>query len=136
VLLWRWRIAKRRNDHRVIIVATARDQSEHLLVYLFAMLLPLYTTNLANERELFAVAAAFVFIVFLFWHMNLHYMNIGFAALGYRVYTIEMASRSGEQGNSVILLSKRRVLPPAGTSIDGLRISDTVFVERDTADVG
>jgi hypothetical protein len=52
------------------------------------------------------------------------------------VYAIEMASRSGGQGNSVILLSKRRVLPPAGTSIDGVRISDTVFVERDTADVG
>jgi hypothetical protein len=134
VLLSRWRIARRRNDHRAIVVTAARDQSEHLLVYLFAMLLPLYTANLANERELYAVAAAFVFIVVLFWHMNLHYMNIVFAALGYRVYTVEMAARKGVPGSSVILLSKRTASPPAGSSIDGLRISDTVFVEKEDAD--
>src|ERR1700724_531124 len=73
VLVWRWQIAKRRNDHRVVVIGAARDQSEHLILYLFAMLLPLYTANLGNERELLSVAAAFIFIVFLFWHMNLHY---------------------------------------------------------------
>jgi hypothetical protein len=128
------RAAQRSNDHRIIVVASARDQSDHLLVYLFAMLLPLYSVNLGNERELLAVAAAFVFIVFLFWHMNLHYTNIVFAALGYRVYTIEMAGRHGAPGNSVILLSKRTAPPPTEASIDGLRISDTVFVEKETAD--
>jgi hypothetical protein len=133
-LLWRWRIAKRRNDHRAVVIADARDQNEHLLVYLFAMLLPLYTANLANERELFAVAAAFVFIVFLFWHMNLHYMNIVFAVLGYRVYTVEMAAQRGSAGSSVVLLSKRISRPPAGASIDALRLSDTVFVEKEAAD--
>ena len=133
-LLWRWRAAKNSNDHRILVVATSRDQSEHLLVYLFAMSLPLYSVNLGNERELLAVAAAFVFIVFLFWHMNLHYMNIAFAVLGFRVYTVEMAGRLGAPGNSVILLSKRTAPPPAGASIDGLRISDTVFVEKETTD--
>jgi hypothetical protein len=44
-LLWRWRVARRSNDHRVIVVASARDQSDHLLVYLFAMLLPLYSVR-------------------------------------------------------------------------------------------
>jgi hypothetical protein len=116
------------------VVAAARDQSEHLLVYLFAMLLPLYTANLANERELYAVAAAFIFIVFLFWHMNLHYMNIVFAALGYRVFTIEMAARQRATASSVILLSKRTSPPPVGVSIDGFRLSDTVFVEKEAAD--
>jgi hypothetical protein len=134
VLLWRWRTAKRRNDHRAIVIASARDHSEHLLVYLFAMLLPLYTANLANERELFSVAAAFVFIVFLFWNMNLHYMNVVFAVLGYRVYTIEMPARQGIAGSSLVLLSKRSTPPPAGTAIDSLRLSDTVFVEKETAD--
>src|ERR1039457_2030982 len=50
VLLWRWSAARRRNDHRIIIIASARDQSDHLLVYLFAMLLPLYSVNLGNYR--------------------------------------------------------------------------------------
>ncbi len=98
------------------------------------MLLPLYTANLANERELFAVAAAFVFIVFLFWHMNLHYMNIVFAVLGYRVYTVEMAAQRGSPGSAVVLLSKRNSPPLAGASIDALRLSDTVFVEKEAAD--
>jgi hypothetical protein len=131
VLVWRWRIAKRNNDHRIIVVSTARDQSEHLLLYLFAMLLPLYTANLANERELLSVVAAFVFIVFLFWHMNLHYMNIVFAIMGYRVYTIEMKSSQGSSKRSVVLLSKRDAPPLTGASADGLRLSDTVFVEKD-----
>ena len=133
VLMWRWRIAQRRNDHRVIVVTSARDQSEHLLVYLFAMLLPLYTANLANVRELSSAITAFVFIVFLFWHMDLHYMNITFAVLGYRVYTIVMKSPTGSPKGAVVLLSKRHLPPPADASIDGLRISDTVFVERDGA---
>jgi hypothetical protein len=133
VLVWRWRIARRRNDHRTIVIAVARDQSGDLLVYLFAMLLPLYTANLTNERELFSVAAAFVFIVFLFWHMNLHYMNIVFAVLGYRVYTIEMEARPGSPGRSVVLLSKRHSAPSTGTSIIGLRLSDTVFLEKEAA---
>ena len=133
-LLWRWRAARRSNDHRVIVIASARDQSDHLLVYLFAMLLPLYSVNLGNDRELYAVAAAFALIVFLFWHMNLHYMNIAFAALGYRVYTSEMKGRGGAAGDMVILLSKRTSPPAPNTSIDGLRISDTVFVEKDNAD--
>jgi hypothetical protein len=133
-LLWRWRAARRSNDHRVIVVASARDQSDHLLVYLFAMLLPLYSVNLGNDRELYAVAAAFAFIVFLFWHMNLHYMNIVFAALGYRVYTAQMTGRGGAAGDTVILLSKRTSPPSTGASIDGLRISDTVFVEKENAD--
>jgi hypothetical protein len=136
VLIWRWRISRRRNDHRIIIVGTARDQSEHLLVYLFAMLLPLYAANLTSGRELASVAAAFIFIVFLFWHMNLHYMNIAFAMCGYRAYTIEMRARPGTEPVSVVLLSKRHSPPLPDTSIDGFRLSDTVYVEKDASDAG
>ena len=129
-LAWRWHVARRRNDHRTIVIAASRDNSEHLLVYLFAMLLPLYTAELESERALAAIVAAFVFIVFLFWHMNLHYMNVIFAVLGYRVYTIEMASSPGVSAISVVLLSKRISPPPTGGSVDGLRLSDTVYVEK------
>jgi hypothetical protein len=132
-LIGRWRLAIRRNDRRTVVVAAARDQSDHLLIYLFTMLLPLYTVNLANSRELLAAAAAFIFIIFLFWHMNLHYMNLGFAVLGYRVYTVDMTGEDDAPGLSVVLLSKRIDPPKAGTQIDGLRLSDTVYVERASA---
>jgi len=63
-------------------------------------------------------------------------MNIAFAILGYRVYTVEMANPQGSSKGSVILMSKRDAPPPTGASIDGLRLSDTVFTERDDADAG
>jgi hypothetical protein len=68
--------------------------------------------------------------------MNLHYMNIVFAVLGYRVHTIEMVTHPGSAGGAVVLLSKRHTAPPIGASIDGIRLSDTVFVEKEIADAG
>ncbi|WP_422001733.1 hypothetical protein [Reyranella sp.] len=133
-LIGRWLVAIRRNDHRILIVTAARDHSDHLLIYLFTMLLPLYAANLTSTRELISVATAFVFIVFLFWHMNLHYMNLGFAILGFRVYTIDLKGADGGEGRfHVILLSKRMNSPQAGALIHGLRISDTVYVEKASA---
>ncbi len=131
VLIWRWRVARRRNDHRVIIVVNARDQSDHLLVYLFAMLLPLYAANLTSGRELASVAAAFAFIAFLFWHMNLHYMNIAFALCGYRAYTVEMRTQPEAKPVPVVLLSRSHSPPLADAAIDGFRLSDTVYVGRE-----
>src|SRR6266480_203406 len=68
--LWlRVKTAKDLQERREITVGKADDHREHLLVYLFAMLLPLYAANLGTWRELGATFAAFVFIVFLFWHL-------------------------------------------------------------------
>src|SRR5258708_3709285 len=86
LLLRRW-TAIRQNDTREITVGKAEGHRDHLLVYLFAMLLPLYTTNLSTWREFSATLIAVCFIVFLFWNSNLHYMNILFAVLGYRIFT-------------------------------------------------
>ena len=82
-LCWRIRTARKLREVREISVGIAEDHREHLLVYLFAMLLPFYTANLGTWRDLGAVFTALAFIIFLFWHLNLHYMNLFFAALGY-----------------------------------------------------
>ena len=131
-LYWRWHIAHARNDHRVIIVLSARDQSEHLLVYLFAMLIPIFGVDLGGTRDIVAVLVAFAFIVFTFWHMNLHYMNVLFALFGYRVFTVEAATSAtlgAKNSNTVVVLSKRPSIPPS-TQIDTIRVSDTVLVEK------
>jgi hypothetical protein len=137
VLYFRWRIARKNNDHRVIVVSAAKDQSEHLLVYLFAMLIPLFGVDLGGTRDTVAVLVAFFFIVFIFWHMNLHYMNIFFALLGYHVFTVEAAtSATGMLTRSprpVIVLSKRSAIPPA-SQVDTIRLSDTVLIEKDLSD--
>src|SRR5207247_1986768 len=87
-LSWRIMTAKRLNEKREIAVGTAEDHREHLLVYLFAMLLPFYAANLDTWRDFWAAVAALGFIVFLFWHLNLHYMNVLFALRGYRIFTV------------------------------------------------
>ena len=93
LLLWRLRTAREHSDTREIIVGKAEDHRDHLLVYLFAMLLPFYATNLTSWREFSATLLAVCFIVFLFWNCNLHYMNILFAVFGYRIFTIYSSRR-------------------------------------------
>jgi hypothetical protein len=64
VLGLRIRAAMGANDKREITVGVAEDHRDHLLVYLFSMLLPFYATELRNERDVAAVLVALAFIVF------------------------------------------------------------------------
>lgn len=132
LLCRRVQIARRNNESKVIVVGTADDHRDHILVYLFAMLLPFYTVDLGGLREFAATLVALVFVVFLFWHLNMHYMNLVFALRGYRVFTITPPngkdSRHGGR-HSFVLLTKRASVP-MGESIDTFRLSDTVFIEK------
>lgn len=131
LILWlRIQIAKNRKDQKRIEVGNADDHREHLLVYLFAMLIPLYDANIGNGRDLGATLAALVFIVFLFWHLNLHYMNVVFAIFGYRVYTItpEKGDQQLQSPTPIVLLTKRPYLKK-DSQLTAFRISNTVFFE-------
>jgi hypothetical protein len=122
--------ARRNRERRYLTIGKAEDHRDHLLVYLFAMLLPLYAVDFSNLRNAVAAGAALAFIVFLFWHLNLHYMNLLFAVCGYRVFTVF----SPEDGNPLtsrdafVLITKRASIP-ADAQIDALRLSDTVYLE-------
>jgi hypothetical protein len=132
VLLARWKIAIANNDHRVVQARSARDQSEHLLVYLFAMLIPLFGVDLGDVRGIASVLAAVLFVAFVFWHMNLHYINLLFALAGYQVFTVQVATSLGnDPGKSrpIIVLSRRNEIEP-NTQIDGFRLSDNVLIEK------
>lgn len=129
--LWfRIRTAKKLHEKREIVSGTAEDHREHLLVYLFAMLLPFYATNLGAWRELAAALAALGFIVFLLWHLDLHYMNLLFAALGYRVFTMNPPEDCNPlTGKTRQVLIARRVAVAPGERLVVYRLSDTVFLE-------
>jgi len=123
-------VAKRNNDCQTKTIGKAEDHRDHILVYLFAMLLPLYTTNLTESREFFATLLALVFIIFLFWNLNLHYMNLLFAILGYRVFTVNRSTTNNfEDKSTFVLLSKRGFLTD-GEKIEAYRLSDSVFIEK------
>lgn len=131
--LWkRLRTARALREEHVIAIGTAEDHRADLLLYLFAMLLPLYAANLGSWRDLAAAVSALAFIVFLFWHLNLHYMNVLFAVLRYRVFTVyapadesPLTDRSG-----LVIITRRAALSP-GQRLETYRLSDTVFWEKD-----
>jgi len=131
VFLWlRIATARRLQERRELVVGKAEDHRDHLLVYLFSMLLPFYGAELATWRDLAALLVALGFIVFLFWHLNLHYMNVIFAALGYRVFTIYPPSDSNPLSGKISqVLITRRVGLSTGQHIIAHRLSDTVFFE-------
>jgi hypothetical protein len=131
--LWlRIRTAMKQADKREITVGTADDHRDHILVYLFAMLLPFYSEDLGTWRDLCATMAALAFIVFLFWHLNLHYMNLVFAAIGFRVFTVyPPADGNPLTGKTRQALITRRVSLVPGDRIVAYRLSDTVYLEAE-----
>lgn len=133
VFLWlRIRIAKKQEDKREIAVGAADDHRDHVLVYLFAMLLPFYSEDLGSWRDLGATVAALAFIVFLFWHLNLHYMNLFFAARGFRVYTVyPPAGHNLLSARTRYAVITRRVSLAPHERLLTYRLSDTVYLEAD-----
>ena len=131
--LWlRIRTARKQNDKREIAVGAADDHRDHILVYLFAMLLPFYSEDLGTWRDLGATLAALAFIVFLFWHLNLHYMNLIFAALGFRVFTVyPPVDGNPLNGKTRQALITRRVSLVPGDRFVAYRLSDTVYLEAE-----
>lgn len=129
-LLWREQISIRLQEKSEKTVGSAEDHREHVLVYLFAMMLPFYTVNLSAWREMAATLVALAFIVFLFWHLNLHYMNLIFAARGYRVFTVYPPDDDNPitGRTSFVVITKRPTLKP-GERLDLHRFSDTVYME-------
>ena len=130
VLYIRIRVAKKTNDCQTKVIGKAEDHRDHILVYLFAMLLPFYTANLANGREFASTVVALVFIIFLFWHMNLHYMNLLFAFHGYRVFTVIPESDNKFSGKSAFVILTKRPVLAVGETVEAYRLSDTVFIEK------
>lgn len=136
ILYWIFRRARKSENLKTIDVVSARDQREHLLTYLFAMLIPLFDANLGGVRDIFAVAFALAFVVFLFWHMRLHYMNLIFAIWGYRIYTIEAKIGTKERDRAqprlatFVVISRRHYLPE-GAALTGYRLGGNVLVDKD-----
>lgn len=120
--------AKRSRNEKTITVHSARDQREHLLTYLFAMLIPLYDANLSGIRDVTAVVVAFVFIVFLFWNLGLHYMNLLLAVAGYRLFTVEAKSASDKRLSAYVVITKRHHLENQ-KPFTGLRLGGQVLMD-------
>jgi len=131
LFLWlRISAAKKHQVRRELAIGSAEDHRDHLLVYLFAMLLPFYPIDTGSWRDFAALIAALSFVVFLFWHLNLHYMNLLFAIRGYRVFTILPPKDDNPiSGRASLVLITPRTEVLAGDRIIAYRLSDTVYFE-------
>ena len=129
-LLVRIKTAIKLRESRELTVGSAEDHRDHLLIYLFAMLLPFYGVDFGTWRHLAAVLGALGFIVFLFWHLDLHYMNLLFALRGYRVFTIFPPQDGNPLSGRVsqVLITRRSALLPR-ERLTVYRLSDTVYFE-------
>ena len=132
LLLAFWRLAIKSQNVRTIDIYTCEDPKDHLLTYLFTMLIPLYQTSLGGVRDLAAAASAFLLVVFLFWHLRLHYMNLIFALAGYRIFTVEglpgLGAANAETATYAII--SRRTAIPTGKPLTGYRLGGRVLVDR------
>ena len=132
VFLWaRLVVARMQRDEVAITVEHFEDHRGHLIAYLFSILLPLYRQDLGAWRDFAAMCLALGFIVFLFWHLNLHYLNIIYAFQGYRVYTVYPPSDENPfSGKSSFVLLTRRTSLRQGETIIALRLSQLVYLEE------
>jgi hypothetical protein len=130
LLLRRIQSAKFTNDCQVKTVYRVDDHKDHILVYLFATLLPFYTADLQSYREFGATVLALAFIVFLFWHLNMHYMNLLFAIQGYRVFTVTPDPQDVHGGKTPFIVLAKKTALVEGQKIETYRLSDTVFIEK------
>jgi hypothetical protein len=129
-LLNRIRVAKKHQVKKELVVGDAEDHRDHLLVYLFAILLPFYSIDTNSWRDVAALLLAVSFIVFMFWLLNLHYMNIIFAIGGYRVFTITPPRDDNPvSGRISLVLVTPRTSVLSGDRIVAYRLSDTVYFE-------
>lgn len=140
ILIWSFfQRARSQENYKTITVHSAKDQREHLLTYLFAMMIPLFDANLGGYRDLAAIFIALIFVIFLFWHMRLHYMNLIFAVCGYRIFTVEAISGTEVRGSdssrlvTYAVLSRRHNLT-SGKSLTGWRLGGNVIVDQEADD--
>ncbi|MBY3476151.1 hypothetical protein HFN78_35575 [Rhizobium laguerreae] len=139
ILWWILRQARNSENTKTILISSAKDQREHLLTYLFAMLIPLFDANTDEIRDLTAVSLALVFVMFLFWHMRLHYMNLFFALWGYRIFTVEAkigtteTDRKRERFVTYAVISRRHFIPDDDT-VTGYRLGGRVLFDKASDD--
>lgn len=132
LLVYRCRTAKRENDKETLTVETAENQQGYVLTYLFAILLPFYRDTIDSPVEFAAMLTALSIIVFLFYHLNYHYINVLFALRGYRVIAVHPDAAAGKYGRttSFAVITRRHNLLPKDRII-AYRLSNTVYLEED-----
>ena len=131
LILWaRYTLARTSNDTRTIRVLSARDQREHVIVYLFAVLLPLFDASQDTVWDLAALIFALFVVLAVFYNLNLHYLNLAFAFRGFRCFTVvtETLGTGLESERELVVLLSRQSDLREGDEVTAVRVSNSVLV--------
>lgn len=134
ILLLRVRAVRRAPDARPLVVEEATDNRYHLFAYLFAILMPFYRHEIVSLRSTVAAILALTVVILLFYRLDMVYVNVLLAALGYRIYglmTRPDESSPHEDGEPVVLVSRRRFVRK-DDRIHAVRVTATLYWERTT----
>ncbi len=131
VLLLRWNIVRKEDQTSELKIGDATDHRDHLIAYLLAIVMPLYQVSYSTRRDVYASMVATLLILFLFMNMNLHYMNLVFAFMGYRAYTVQPVDTAASfSGNVPYVVLSRRASLSVNQIIIAYKLSNTVFIEK------
>ncbi len=112
-----------------LTVKRLTDRREHLLSYLFPLLLSVWSLDFKTHRELIAFFVVIGFTGIAFWHLQLIYVNIWFAIAGYRSVQVERASDQAHTLRPIILLTRNGRLCE-NTQINALRITNNLYLDQ------
>ena len=128
----RWYIVRRENITAQADILNATDHREHLVIYLLAVFLAMYGFGIGSIREGVSVILALALVVLLFWYANLHYLNLVFAFLGYRTFTVTRRVSNGvtRRSSKIVLLSRRDCVE-SGDVINCYQLSHDLWVEKE-----
>ena len=129
ILAIRLFVAIKNNDRKRIRATNSTDNREQLITYIFAMLLPLFQSSVSTEQDLYAALCALLFMIYIFGHMELYYMNFFFALAGYRILSIRPDSTSGNLSVSHVLITKKTSISSTA-EINPLRVTDFLLFDK------
>ena len=119
-------LVRRHYNPRVLKVGRIKDSRHHILIYLFATLLPFYRQDIGDPRAVVALMLALTFMIFLFWHLHLHYVNTLLAIFKYRMYVLYPEEGPHSRRSSVVLVTKERDLRQ-GDTVRYYRLDSTFY---------
>jgi hypothetical protein len=132
IFLWRIRKVKSSSTGGSIEELTVRrltDRREHLLSYLFPLVMSSWQFDFKSSRELIACLFVMLFTGIAFWHLQLTYVNLWFAIAGFRSVQVERNSACNHPLRPVILLTRCTRLSENDT-VEAYRLTNSLYLHK------
>jgi hypothetical protein len=132
IFFWRIRQVKTSTSGGSIEELTVRrltDRREHLLSYLFPLVMSSWQFDFKSGRELAACLFVMLFTGIAFWHLQLTYVNLWFAIAGFRSVQVERGNTSSHPLRPVILLTRSTRLAE-NEIVEAYRLTNSLYLHK------